>query len=65
MDAKTEKLLAVAHDARYLLAIGKIDYDEAIRIVKRYTNHANEKAKLIAKRFGRKFEPINPRAFLR
>lgn len=65
MNPQIKGLLKQAEDARRKLLTGQITYEEAYEVVKRFTDMANEKAKIIAKKFGRKAYPIDPRGFLR
>jgi len=66
MDKETQKLLREAELARSALYGQQMDYDRALEIVKKYTDHANKKAEVIAKRFGIKtVKKIDPRGFLR
>lgn len=65
MDKKTEELYYAARNAKIALTAGKIEYDAALVIVKRYTDHADIKAVAIAKRFGMKPRKIDPKGFLR
>lgn len=65
MEQNIQQLLEQAELARAALANGIISYEEAYVIVSRYTDAANVKAKEIAKKFGKKAYPIDPRGFLR
>lgn len=65
MERNIQELQQQAELARAALANGIISYEEAFVIVSRYTDAANVKAKEIAKKFGKKAYPIDPRGFLR
>jgi adenylate kinase len=65
MERNIKELQRQAELARAALASSSISYEDAFEIVSRYTDAANVKAKEIAKQFGRKAYPIDPRGFLR
>lgn len=52
-------------EARAAFRVGHLDQTQAYAIVSKYLNHANEKGKEIAKRFGKKYRPISIFAFMR
>jgi hypothetical protein len=65
MKDETKKLLEDALNARYKMKIGGLTYDAAGKIVKKYIDHYNEKAKRISKEYGVPHKPLSVIGFLR
>ncbi len=65
MTIETKKFLNAAHAARRMHQIGAISYEEARATVKQYIDHANERARAIAKEFGVRYKPMSVTTFMR
>lgn len=65
MNEQTIILKTKAEQARTLLRIGEIDFDEAKKLVKPYIDLINSKSKEIAKKYNQKPRLVSVSGFLR